>query len=51
MAIKTITLALTGLSLFQPSNTKYRMKDSNARFLIKVFVFFVQKDESKTRFS
>ena len=37
MAIKTITRASSGLSLTQPSNTLYRLKDSNARFLIKVF--------------
>ena len=48
MAIKTITLALTELSLFQPSNTYYRLKDSNARFLIRAFV---KKAVSKTRFS
>ena len=48
MRIKTITLALTGLLLFQPSNTKYRLKESNARFLIKVFC---KKAVPKTRFS
>ena len=35
--IKTITLVLAGLSLFQPSNTQYRLKDSNARFWLKFF--------------
>ena len=48
MTIKTITLASTGLLLFQSSNTQYRLKDSNARFLIKVFV---KKAGLKTRFS
>ena len=49
MGIKTIAVASTGL-LFQRSNTEYRMKDSNARFLIKGF-FFVKNAASKTRFS
>ena len=35
MAINNIIRELTGLSLIQLSNT-YRLKDSNARFLIKV---------------
>ena len=37
MASTTITRAVTGLLLIQPSVTSYQRKLSNARFLIKVF--------------
>ena len=37
MITKTITRSLTGLSLIQPSNTWYWLKDSNVHFLIEVF--------------
>ena len=37
MAIKPITRGLTVLSLFQPWNAYYRLKDANAYFLIKYF--------------
>ena len=48
MAIKTITQALTGLSLIQPSNTYHQCKDSDARFLVKVSR---KTAVSETRFS
>ena len=48
MAIKTITWALTNLSLIPPSNNSYWQKDSNVRLLINVFC---KKTVSKTHFS